>query len=108
MPDKNKKEVLVFLVIFFIIFIFAIWLWLLKWEINDWSGKKSSINLNLDNLRNDFLQMSENVKNSWQQLKGNTATTTEPTLTNEELEDLKEKIKEKFNNNLNLNQNLNQ
>lgn len=108
MPDKNKKEALVFLVIFFIILIFAIWLWLLKWEINDWSGKKNSINLNLDSLRNDFLQMSENVKNSWQQLEGNIATTTVPVLTNGELENLKEKIKEKFNNSLNLNQNLNQ
>lgn len=114
MEEKKKKKELLFLVIFFTLIIMVIWIMFWQFEFKNLSkstNPQSLFNVNLQPLKENFLNITEQVKNQYQLIINQQSTTTPP-LTNEQLELLKSKIEEEINKNQNIttstNQNINQ
>lgn len=105
MEEKKKKKELLSLVIFFTLIIIVIWIMFWRFEFKNLSkstNPRSLFNVNLQPLKENFLNITEQVKNQYQLIINQQSTTTPP-LTNEQLELLKSKIEEEINKNQNLN-----
>jgi hypothetical protein len=110
--DKDKKKKLVYLVIFFSSIIFVISLFFIKYELALTYENKSTTNFNWQQIGEEFNQMTDIIKQNFQNLTNlntQTVNATSTVLTNEEVDLLKEKIEEiniNTNNNIN-NKNIN-
>lgn len=107
--NREKKKKLIYLVVFFSVIIFIASLYFIKYELNLTNNNNPTTNLNWQQFKEDFNQISDSFKENIQEfsnLNTETDNSTPTVLTNEEIELLKEKVENTNINNINENTNL--
>jgi len=94
---NQKKQILFFLVAFFIIVITAIWLFLFKYELNlPWQKKDPALTNGLQEIKGSLSNLTKEIGEVLQQ--PGVVNNNQIILTNEEIQELKEKIQGQLSN----------